>query len=197
MTPEAVRAFQKAHLNHLGRPLKDDGELGPETRWALDADTLSPHRRGIVRIAQAFIGLEEHPPGSNSDPAGTIRDWLTHVGAHPGVPWCAAFASHCLGTVRIGGAQALGRHFPATLSPYPGDILWFPTDAIHGHCGIVTGLTLSEVMSIEGNCLNAVRCVRRQRDKVRFARVLDETVGVCPGVVPSVPWATSGAGGTR
>ncbi len=197
MKPEAVRDFQKTHLSHLGRPLKADGVLGPQTEWALDFDTLSTGRRSIVRVAQAFLGLEEDPIGSNTDPAGTIRGWLLDVGARPGDPWCAAFASHCLGTVRIGSAQVLGRHFKATSSPYPGDVMWFPTSAIHGHCGIVTGLSASEVMSIEGNNQNAVRCVRRERDKVRFARVFEETAGACPGVVPSVPMAMTGAGGTR
>lgn len=197
MTPEAVRQFQAKHLNHLGRPLKADGVTGPQTEWALDFDTLSTTRRAIVRVAQAFLGLEEDPIGSNTDPAGTIRDWLLNVGAKAGDPWCAAFASHCLGTVRIGGAQALGRRFPATTSPFPGDVLWFPTDVIHGHCGIVVGLSGSEVMSIEGNCQNAVRCVRRERGKVRFARVVDETNGTCPGVVPTVPPMPTSAMGTR
>ncbi len=197
MTPAALEAFQKTHLNHLGRPLKADGVLRPQTEWALDFDTLSTGRRSIVRVAQAFLGLEEDPPGSNTDPAGTIRDWLLNVGAHAGDPWCAAFASHCLGTVRIGGAQALGRHFKATNSPYPGDVMWYPTDAIHGHCGIVIGLSAGEVMTIEGNCQNAVRCVRRERAPLRFARVFEETVGACPGVVASVAPAMTGAGGTR
>ncbi len=197
MTPAALLAFQKTHLNHLGRPLKADGVLGAQTEWALDFDTLSTGRRAIVRLAQAFLGLEEEPIGTNTDPAGTIRDWLLNVGAHARDPWCAAFASHCLGTVRIAGAQALGRRFPATTSPYPGDVMWYPTDVIRGHCGIVIGLSPSEVMTIEGNCDNAVRCVRRERARVRFGRVFEETDGACPGVVPSVPPFNTNAGGTR
>lgn len=189
MTPAAVLEFQTKHLNHLGRALGRDGVRGPETEWSLAFDTCSAQRRAIVRVAQAFIGLEEFPLGSNTDPAGTIRDWLLNVGAHARDPWCAAFASHCLGTARIAGAQALGRHFPVTSVPYPGDILWYPTDAIHGHCGLVIGLSASEVMSIEGNCQNAVRCVRRLRSSVRFSRTVTDAVGTCPGVVPSVPWA--------
>lgn len=197
MSPEALLAFQRSHLDHLGRPLKADGVMGAQTEWALDFDTLSTGRRAIARIAQAFLGLEEDPPGSNTDPAGTIRDWLLNVGAKAGDPWCAAFASHCLGSVRIGGAQALGRHFPATTSPYPGDVLWFPTDAVHGHCGIVVGLSASEVMSIEGNCQNMVRCVRRERARCRFSRTFEETDGACPGVVPSVTAMVTSAMGTR
>ena len=189
MTPAAVLEFQEKHTNHLGRALRRDSVLGPETEWSRAFDTCCTKRRAIVRVAQAFIGLEEFPLGSNTDPAGTIRDWLVNVGAHARDPWCAAFASHCLGTVRVAGAQALGRHFPVTNEPYPGDVLWFPTDAIHGHCGLVIGVSASEVMSIEGNCQNAVRCVRRPRASVRFSRTIADAIGTCPGVVPSVPWA--------
>jgi hypothetical protein len=197
VTPEAVRTFQATHLNHLGRALLIDGLLGPQTTWALDFDSQSPTRRSIVRVAQAFLGLTEDPVGSNTDPNGIIRNWLLNVGAKAGDPWCAAFVSHCLGTVRMGGAQALGKHFPATDVPYPGDVLWFPTVGEHGHCGIVLGSSATEVMSIEGNCGNAVRCVRRFRSSVRFARAAPGMVGICPGVVPSVDWAPGAAGATR
>lgn len=203
MTSEQVTAFQATHLSHLGKLLRIDGVLGPQTEWALDFETLSTGRRAIVRVAQVFLGLEEDPPGSNTDPAGTIRDWLGNVGAHPGDPWCAAFASHCLGTVRIASAQALGRHFPATLDPWPGDVLWYPTDATghgHGHVEIVTGKSATETMSIGGNVANAVRCVRRPRGapmpfgRIQYARVAVDTNGTCPGIVPTVPEAP---GGTR
>jgi hypothetical protein len=189
-----IHAFQAAHKNHLGKPLKVDGLWGPQSQWAFEFATLSPLRRAIVERAQKHIGLTEDPPGSNRDPLGLIEDWLDDCRALPGQPWCAAFASHCLGTVRIAGAQALGKHFPPTVSPYPGDVMWYPTEAWKGHCGIVIGATRDEVMTIEGNSDNAVRCVRRKRAGLHFATTVESHIGICPGVVPSVPMA---GGGTR
>jgi hypothetical protein len=192
--PAGVSDFQRTHLDHLGRPLVVDGKLGPETDWAMDLETLSAARRAIVRTAQVHLGLEETPPHSNSDPGGFIRRWLLAAGAQPGDPWCAAYASHCIGTVRLASAQKLGLHFPPTSLPCAGDVMWFPTDGVHGHCGIVIGVGATEVMTIEGNCQDAVRCVRRDRNHVRFGQVLSDSTGTCPGIVPSVPLAP---GGTR
>lgn len=192
---EDTRAFQAAHKNHLGKPLKVDGDWGPQTQWAFAFSTLSLLRRAVVERAQQHIGLTEDPPGSNRDPRGLIENWLDDCRALPGQPWCAAFASYCLGTtVRIAGAQALGKHFQATVSPYPGDVMWYPTQGWQGHCGIVIGATPDEVMTIEGNCENAVRCVRRKRSGLRFGCAIESHVGICPGVVPKVPMA---GGGTR
>lgn len=188
MTPRLmdVEAFQRQHLNHLGRALRVDGTIGPQTEWALDFETITAARRAMVHAAQDWIGHTEDPLGSNRDPRGIIQAWLERCGARPGDPWCASFLSHCLGTVHIAGAQALGKHYPPTSSPFVGDIFWYPTDLVHGHCGLITGVGASEVMTIEGNCNNAVRCCLRPRQGLRFARVLDDVTGTCPGIVPSV-----------
>ena len=79
--------------------------------------------------------------------------------------------------------------FPTTTLPFPGDVLFFPTGGGHGHCGIVIGVSADEVMTIEGNCSNAVRCVRRPRHGLRFARVIDDCTGTGPSIVTSVPLA--------
>ncbi len=181
-----IKAFQRAHFNHLGHALKVDGVLGPQTEWALDFETITAARRAIVHAAQDWIGLTEQPVGSNSDPLGNIQSWLTRCGARPGDPWCASFVSHCIGTVHIAGAQALGKHFPSTNAPFVGDIFWYATDMLHGHCGLITGVGATEVMTIEGNCSNAVRCCLRPRQGLRFSRVLVDTTGTCPGIVPTV-----------
>jgi hypothetical protein len=202
VTPEQLRAFQRTHANHLGKPLLLDGIQGPQTEWALDFETLPVPRQAIVFIAQTYLGLQEVPRGSNDDPQGIIRRWLERCGAKRGDPWCAAFASHCLaaalhpplGSIRIAGAQRLGKSLPATTQPWPGDVMWYPTDAVHGHCGIVLGVGPDEVMTIEGNQDHAVRCLRRPRAGLFFASTVDVTSGTCPGVVPSVPLP---AGGTR
>jgi hypothetical protein len=206
MTPEALRLYQGSHRNHLGQPLRADGVLGPETQWALDYATLCEARRQIITRAQAHLGLTEDPPGSNADRAGLIRGWLARCGAVPGDPWCAAFTSHCLsglaGTgrrVECAGARALGKLFPPSGEPRPGDIFWYSVGvAGHGHVGLVLGVAGAEVMTIEGNCANMVRCVRRPRAGLNFARTVEAVAGgeggKVPGVVPSVPAAP---GGTR
>ena len=199
MTPDEIARFQASHRNHLGLPLAIDGDLGPETEWALAFETLSRARRAVVVTAQTFLGLEESPPRSNRDPSGTIQDWVSRCSAQPGDPWCAAFASRCLGFVRFASAQRLGKAYPAAADPWPGDVMWYPTGGDKGHCGIVIGADGLEVMTIEGNCDNAVRCVRRpltpvNGERVRFGRTLPDVTGRRPGVVPS---AALPGGGTR
>lgn len=204
MTPDDVRAFQRGHANHLGQPLRVDGDIGPQTEWALDFTTLCAARRQIVRAGQGFLGLCEDPPGSNDDPSGVIRSWLARCGAQTHDPWCAAFASWCLSqgvaqAIRQASAQSLGKHFPPTTQPVAGDIFWYPTGLITGHVGLVAGVSPLEVMTLEGNCANAVRCVRRPRvladgTSLRFARTVEDVSGTHPGVVPSVLLAP---GGTR
>lgn len=187
-----LQEFQRTNLNHLGKPLKVDGVQGPETEWALDFGTLCIARRSAVCTAQSHIGLTEDPPASNKDPGGFIRRWLARCGVKEPAPWCAAFASWCLGDgIWIAGAQALGKHYPSTLRPLCGDLMWYPTDAKKGlgHCGIVIGVSANEVMTIEGNCDNAVRCVRRPRAGLRFSRVFEDTSGTSPGVVATVQLA--------
>lgn len=192
--PKNLIEFQSQALGHLGQALDVDGILGPETEWALDFATLPVRRQSIVRAAQEHLGLVEDPPRSNSDRAGFIRRWLLLCGAEPGDPWCAAYASHCLG-VHIGNAILLGKHFPATTQPCAGDVMWFPHEGgVHGHCGIVTGAGATEVMTIEGNSDNAVRSVLRPRAGLFFARTVEDTTGTSPGIVPSLPPAP---GGTR
>jgi hypothetical protein len=210
LSSDEVRAFQARHKNHLGKPLKVDGDLGPQTRWAMDYETLHPHRRAIIRAAQKHLGLVEDPIGSNTEPLGIIQGMLQICGARGGDPWCAAYASHCLtfglGTpVRCASAQALGKMFPSTNNPMAGDLAWYPTDSVHGHVWVVTGITPigvtpAEVMGIEANSNNRVRCTRRPMVGLRFARTVADVTGRCPGVIvhPDIPLITGAlAYGTR
>lgn len=191
---ETVRAFQARHVDHLGKALAVDGIRGPRTAWAVAFESLCSARKNIIREAQAYIGLAEDPIGSNSDPAGFIRNWLARSFARAGDPWCAAFASFCLSAglpqqVRVAGAQALGKRFPKTDQPVTGDLVWFPTGPVKGHVGLVLGVAPLEVMTVEGNCDNAVRVVRRDRAPLRFSRTVDDVSGTCPGVMPDTPHA--------
>lgn len=194
MNDAAIREFQRTHNDHLGRALQVDGVRGPRTEWAEDFATLCTARRGIIREAQNYIGVVENPPGSNADDAGFIRQWLARCFARAGDPWCAAFASFCLSAglpqqIKMAGAQALGKRFPKTTQPVPGDLFWYPTGPVHGHVGIVLGVGPLDIMSVEGNCDNAVRVVLRARAPLHFSRTVDDAGGMTPGVVPDTPRA--------
>ncbi|OGR95485.1 MAG: hypothetical protein A2V88_15350 [Elusimicrobia bacterium RBG_16_66_12] len=195
MTPEDVREFQRSRVDVFGAPLAIDGAVGPLTQWALDLFSCSPRRRAVVHRAQSALGITEDPPGSNR--GHRIDEWLGRCHVSTGLPWCAAFASWCLETVAIAGAQALGGHFPAVDSPLPGDVMWFSTGAGKGHCGLVVGLGPHEVMTIEGNCLDAVRCVRRARDRVRFSSTGVDIQGTCPASIARAPFMGAALEGTR
>src|SRR3569832_8055 len=198
-----IRAFQAVHRNHLGKPLEVTGLLDLETQWALEFQTLPEERRAEIELAQRFLGLIEAPPGSNDDPFGHIKGWLRACGSPPKSAYCAAFASECLSaggaTIRIAGAQALGKSLEDTDTPMAGDVLWFPTNGWQGHVELVIGRGVSTVMTIGGNVRDGVRCVRRPRDGARFGRA-PYPIGahtVCPGVGGAGPRGPGAAGGAR
>lgn len=198
-----IRAFQAVHRNHLGKPLRVDGILDPETQWALEFQTLPEERRKEIEYAQLYLGLVEDPPGSNDDDRGIIRGWLRACAAPLKSAYCSAFASACLSAggveVRIAGAQSLGKSLEPTNTPVAGDVLWFPTNGWQGHIEIVIGRGATEVMTIGGNVRDGVRCVRRPRQGARFGRA-PYPIGahtVCPGVLGSVQLLAIAAAGTR
>lgn len=195
MTHDEIVEFQKAHVGPDGIRLAPDGIVGPKTQWALDLWSCSPRRRAIVARAQGAIGVTEDPPGSNR--GHRIDEWLQRCGVSTGQPWCAAFASWCIDTVAIGGALALGTHFPERFAPLPGDVMFFPTGGGKGHCGIVIGLGPHEIMTIEGNSGDRVRCVRRARDLVRFGSTGVDVGGTCPQSVATAPFVATELAGTR
>jgi len=130
---------------------------------------------GLKALAQArrFVGVAEHPPGSNRTPFGR---WF---GAD-GEPWCAIFLSYCFkvgaGVVLCGGVEgagvtANGCAYVPTLErwlretgqwaddvPAPGDIAVFNWDGgVSDHAGLVEGILADgRFASIEGNSGNQV-----------------------------------------
>lgn len=187
MTEDEIRRFQESHYDWEGERLEPDGVLGPRTRWALAIARLDPRRQAIVARATACVGVTERGGTNRSK---DIDAWLERCGAPLGSAWCAAFASWCISvaglpTVKQAGAQALGRSMLATRAPVPGDVIWFKTGVWTGHCGIVVGVGPDEVATVEGNQRNAVRCLRRIRAEVNFARVVD--VPTPPGLVVEIP----------
>jgi len=124
----------------------------------------------IVAIAESQLGQTEQPPGSNESPA--IAQYRTAtVGAVPGAPWCAYFASWAarqagepigengqgLGSVSEvwSWAQNTGRAIPngPGIVPKPGDLIVFGGE----HVGIVRDvLPNGQIQTIEGNYENKV-----------------------------------------
>jgi CHAP domain-containing protein len=197
MNAEDIRRFQSANSNHRGDPLNVDGVLGPETRWAMAVDGLPPDRKEFVLTACDCVGFVEDPIGSNDDPNGWIRGLLARCGVPADLAWCAAFASWVVRGPKIAGAQRLGQHYPKTMNPTAGDLMWFATGPITGHCGIVIGVSLTEVMTVEGNLDNRVQCVRRPRMHCNFGVTCDEKAEPPPIVVFGVPLKSVGRAGTR
>lgn len=175
MNQDELKAFQAKSYDWEGERLKPDGVQGPKTRWALAIAKLDPRRQAIVARATACVGIRE--VGTNRGP--DIDAWLERCGAPLGSAWCAAFASWCISVaglpiVKQAGAQALGKSLPPTLSPLPGDLMWFKTGAWQGHVGICIGGDLDHVAAVEGNSANMVRVTRRRRGEVLFSRVVND-----------------------
>lgn len=141
------------------------GTLAPP----LGASANTPGGR-TVAAAETQIGQSEQPPGSNESPAIASYREAT-VGAEPGAPWCAYFASWAarqagepigptgegLGSVGAiwSWAQSSGRAIPngPGVVPQPGDLIVFGDS----HVGIVKEVLPSgQIATIEGNYENKV-----------------------------------------
>jgi hypothetical protein len=147
-----------------------DGVVGgsPLAQAGLDGGSSTGSR--IVAIAESQIGQTEQPPGSNESPAIAMYRGAT-VGAIPGAPWCAYFASWVASQagepIGEGGqgagavsdvwswAQSTGRAIPngPGVVPKPGDLIVFGDE----HVGIVRDvLPNGQIQTIEGNYENKV-----------------------------------------
>lgn len=197
MNESDLKDFQANHTDWNGKRLKDDGELGPKTEWALALSCLDPRRQDIVNRACSKVGLTELPGNRGAE----IDAWNKRSGQAEGSPWCAAFASWCISVpglpeVREGGAQALGRMLRSTTLILPADVMWFATGPSTGHCGIVIGLGPGEVACVEGNHGDGVRLTRRATGGVvKISTPL--TVQVWPGIPMGLPLVAAGIAGTR
>ena len=107
VTLTAVRQLQATHTDATGKPLDDDGRVGPLTWDALvahetpegaeddrprgDLPAEGTRRRAILFSAYAELGVVESPWGSNGGPRVDVytQRWR--------VPWCALFVSWVIG----------------------------------------------------------------------------------------------------
>ncbi len=200
----AVKTFQTCHVDPGGRPLKEDGIVGPLTWWALEHPGRSASRRFIqggwmcrpssereeVRpvlvSAMGEIGTYETPPRSN---LGEIEKYGGH-----GLPWCGFFVSWCYARRPEGspfGVMASAYKFhewgrvnnrllTASDNMMAGDIFIILRETFRGHVGIIAHTHhLDEpllVSTIEGNINDAVRGMRRHR------QIFTDIVRPCPCV---------------
>lgn len=168
MSPEEIRAFQRRHVNHLGRPLAVDGDIGPETQWALDVASLGDISFAIWAAVDQ-VGLIE--VGTNRGPE--IDRWVLRCGVPLGLAWCAAFVSYCLSqqpgvNLHEASVERLARLLPETDSPCVGDLFfWLNADGT-GHVGMIIGLDGDDILTCEGNSENGVRVWLRSRQGLRF-----------------------------
>jgi hypothetical protein len=188
-------------VNHLGQPLKIDGNPGPETRWALAAALQPIERQLAVRRAQRHLGLREDK-APNVDSGGFIAQYLAECGVALPAAYCAAAGSCWLAVpgVRLAGAVRLGQAFPATDEPAFADGAWYPTGGGFGHWELVIGADEDFVMTIGANVQNGIRCVRRARVGLNFSRSPFPVGDGCPPVIYSkaVPLVANGQrAGTR
>jgi len=104
---KAVVYFQQTHLNKHGKPCGVDGEVGPETWWALKHPSgkaqrsniiapipagLSEARQKVLTVALSQHGAREKPPGSNRGPKidKYLPKWWLKM---PGPAWCCFYFS--------------------------------------------------------------------------------------------------------
>lgn len=189
-TELAVRDFQAHHVDRNGHALQVDGVCGPSTLWALQHPNGGVNRcaapgwrcepsqereavRPVLEAAVGEIGNIEQPDGSNRGPRIDL-----YTAPDLGIPWCAAFASWCFAKAESGSpfgrilsalkmrdwAVANGRVLGAGALPQAGDVFVILRGDLHGHVGIVAGLTPeARIYTIEGNSGNAVRGLIRDR----------------------------------
>jgi hypothetical protein len=98
-----VSLFQTQHVDLAGRPLKVDGEVGPNTWGSLfgPASVQSDLLSKSLAVAEGQVGTMETPPNSNSGPR--VNLYLGSVGLGPGHPWCMAFVHWCFAQVSAAG----------------------------------------------------------------------------------------------
>lgn len=196
MNSTELRDFQSTHRDWEGQRLELNGP-GPRTEWALAVARLEPFRQTIIERACGMVGEGESEGENRSE---RIDTWNRRVRAPLGSPWCAAFASWCISVPGLperfeASAQELGRQLRNSTLILPGDVMWFPTGPVTGHCGIVIGLGAGEVACVEGNHGNAVRIVRRSTAQVRIVTPLP--VQFYPAIPPGLKLAPVGIEGTR
>lgn len=181
MNTEALKQFQRENCDWNGHTLKDDGAIGPKTRWALAMADLPLFRRQIWSQLQGCFGQRE-TNGPNRSP--WIDRLVLRAGGKLGDPWCAAFVYCMLQDVGVYCKRTVSsveclRHFPPVEScedPFPLllDLCGWENGDGTGHvffyAGRVAGSTL--IGTWEGNHNDAFQFCLRDSKGLQFRRVL-------------------------
>lgn len=197
MTFTALQTFQANHVGPDGYLLKPDNDLGPMTRWAQDVETLHSEQRTVIFAALSYRGVRETPPNSNRHPR--IDPLVTACRRQWGVPYCACGLSEALSSVReirYAGALGLVRMLEPIEEPEAACAFSYPTGGGRGHCGLVTGVSATEVMTFEFNVNGGCSWGRRSREGLTFGRWV-RVAGKRPGVVARAPFFAQAIAGTR
>lgn len=192
---EAVTYFQQTHINQHGKPCGVDGEIGPETWWALNHPSGLPQRSGIraaipaglsearekvLRVALSQHGVKEVPSGSNRGPK--VDKYLPSFWLKlPGPAWCCFFFSWCdltaFGRYSLGHREGSCRK---AIERAKAKGIWVPSDRAGepvpgdafvmlygkgGHIGWVLRGAPEEFNTVEGNCGNRVKQGLRDWDE--------------------------------
>jgi hypothetical protein len=215
VSPEAIHRFQKTPrlidgelrlpFNWFGKPLKQDGDLGPQTRWAIALSHLDPRRQAVTWRACSSVGKAETVANRGEWPDFCHRWCGFEPPEDPDEPmpnqaWCAEQASWCfsvdgLPERREAGAQALGRSLRRTTLVLPGDGCWYPTGSWQGHFDVIVGTGPGELAVVGGNRRNASRLVRVRSSDVNI--VTPFPVEEWPGIPPGLELVAVQAAGTR
>ena len=191
----AVRSFQASHVGEDGHVLAEDGIVGPATTWALEHQGAAARGRFTApgwrcspsevdqqvrpAVEAAVIDLArptfEEPDGSNSGPR------LSKYG-NDGEPWCAFAVSYWFKQLPNGSpfgviasaykmsewGKTFGRVLDDGQLAEPGDVFVILRGDYHGHVGLIVGVDDAgdTLLTIEGNCSNAVRGMKRARSAV-------------------------------
>jgi hypothetical protein len=144
--------------------------------WRCDPSEARLEVRGILEVAVGEIGTVEQPDGSNRGERVDV-----YTAPELGIPWCAAFVSWCYAHAEEGSpfgrllsalrfrdwGAAHDRILGEAAMASPGDVFLILRGDMHGHVGLVAGLTFDGRMcTVEGNAGNAVRGLVRARAAV-------------------------------
>lgn len=69
-------------------------------------------RESAYRHARSYLGVTEHPPGSNLGPQ--VEKWQREATGTVGYPWCAAF----MFSMFVDAGDRLGMKYPASVSSW-------------------------------------------------------------------------------
>lgn len=189
-TVAAVRAFQRHHAGPDRQPLPQDGNVGPETSWALehppgsndgliapgwrfDPATARPELIPLLTVALREIGNREQPDGTRTGP-------MIDKYAHGGRPWSTFFLSWCFDQVgacpwgRVAAPSGLlewarqsGRELALGAQLQPGDVFciirFTAAGEDEGVAGLVVGTSYDGQLTFTIEGVSTVRGVVRSR----------------------------------